>query len=823
MGKNLRLGVNNAPMTSHSSPSVSALLALSSASAEDIGADDALRAVLREAPLTELMAAACMLRDQGHGRVQTYSPKVFIPVTRLCRDYCHYCTFSRDPQAGRRAYMTIDEILAVAKAGADAGCTEALFTLGDKPEDRHQIARDELAAMGFTSTIAYVREACARVLRETGLLPHVNAGVMMRDEMASLRAVSASQGLMLESVAARLCEKGGPHYRSPDKDPTVRLENIRVAGELAIPFTTGILIGIGETRDERLDALFAIRDLHREYGHIQDVIVQNFAPKQRTPMANTPEPGMDELLWSIAAARLILGGAMSLQAPPNLSGDDYALLMDAGINDWGGVSPVTPDHVNPEAAWPHIAQLRARTEAAGRVLAKRLPVTPRHALDVARWQDSAMAKRVMALCDSEGFSREDTWRPGASGAPAVSHRPAGWTPSPVLVDIVKHARGGDALNETQIATLFSARGGDCDFVCEAADDLRREISGDVITYVVNRNINYTNICLYKCGFCAFSKGAGHDDLRGKPYDLEMDEVVRRCLEAEARGATEVCLQGGIHPSYTGQTYLDLCTHIRAAAPNLHIHAFSPLEITQGAKTLGLSVEVFLLKLKDAGLSTLPGTAAEILCDDVRAIICPDKLTTVEWLNVVETAHRVGLKTTATIMFGHVDGYEHWARHLIAIRALQKRTGGFTEFVPLAFIAQEAPLAKKRAVRNGPTFREARLMHAVARLALHPVLTNIQVSWTKMGAEGAAICLQSGANDLGGVLMNESISRAAGAEHGQEFAPSDIEALVRSLGRTPVQRTTLYGVAPQGARTRSFGAAPLAPIVQTPPRRRTVDA
>jgi FO synthase len=783
-----------------------------------VGAVSALRDALHTAPLAELMSAARALRDDGHGRVQTYSPKIFLPLTRLCRDYCHYCSFSRGPVAGEAAYLTIDEMVASAKAGAAVGCTEALFTLGDKPELRHAGARAALAALGFPTTVAYLREACARVLSETGLLPHVNAGVMTRDEMSALREVSASQGLMLETTSERLCAPGGAHYRSPDKVPAVRLEAIRTGGELSIPFTSGILIGIGETRDERIDALFALRDLHREFGHIQDLIIQNFAPKPRTPMANAAKPDLDELLWSIAAARIIFGPAMSIQAPPNLSGDDFPALMDAGINDWGGVSPLTPDHINPEAQWPHLDRLRTLTEAAGRVLAKRLPVTPTHCLDVARWQDRAIAPRVLALADSEGFAREDGWKAGAKFAPRRSPPPSFWRPSPALIDIVARARAGERLDVSQIVTLFGARAGDCAFVCDAADELRRDTVGETVTYVVNRNVNYTNICLYKCGFCAFSKGPGHRDLRGSPYDLELAEIVRRCVEAEARGATEVCLQGGIHPSYTGRTYLDLCHAIRTAAPNLHIHAFSPLEISHGAATLGVTIEAFLVQLQQAGLATLPGTAAEILDDEVRAIICPDKLSSAEWLGVVETAHCLGLRTTATIMFGHVDTPTHWARHILSIRDLQQRTGGFTEFVPLGFIAKEAPIAKKRAVRAGPSFREARLMHAIARLALHPVLTNVQVSWTKMGREGAAICLQSGANDLGGVLMNESISRAAGAAHGEEFAPSAMDELIASLGRRPMQRTTLYGRAPETARTRSYGAAPLQPVVQTPPRK-----
>ena len=767
-------------------------------------------------PLPRLLARAAALRDNGHGRIQTWSAKVFIPLTQLCRNLCHYCTFSQPPRKGERAYLTRDEVLAIARAGKVAGCTEALFTLGDKPELRFAAARDELAALGHDTTISYLAEMCAAVLTETGLLPHVNAGVMTREELAALRPLAASMGLMLESVSDRLCEKGGPHYRSPDKAPAARLDTLRLAGELAIPFTTGILIGIGETRAERIEALLAIRDLHAAHGHIQEVIVQNFRPKERTPMAGAPEPDMDDLLWTIAAARLILGPAMNIQAPPNLSSADFGRLIGAGINDWGGVSPVTPDHVNPEAPWPEIARLRAVTEREGRDLVQRLPVYP--GWSGPRWIDPAMRPHVLAAADAEGFARADDWSPGVAlpaRARMVPTRPA----SPGIAALTKRAMAGELLGEDDIVTLFAARGDDVDHVCAAADALRARTNGETITYVVNRNINYTNICTYRCGFCAFSKGDMAEDLRGRPYDLDRAEVIRRVREAWERGGTEVCLQGGIHPHYTGQTYIDLARAVIEAVPEMHIHAFSPLEVRQGAATLGLSLREFLTRLKAVGLGTLPGTAAEILDDEVRAVICPDKLTTSEWLEVVGTAHEVGLKTTSTIMFGHVDSPRHWARHLIALRDLQRRTGGITEFVPLPFVPMESPMARKGLTRLGPTFREVRLMHAIARLALHPHITSIQTSWVKLGADGVRSILEGGANDLGGTLMNESISRAAGAQHGQEMPPEAMETLIRAMGRVPRQRTTLYGEVPAEVRARGFAAAALAPLVQTPPRKR----
>jgi FO synthase len=779
--------------------------------------DKALSIRLEQAPLAELIDAAGRLRDEGHGRNLSYSRKVFIPLTHLCRDVCHYCTFAERPRARRSAYLSADEVLAVARAGAAAGCTEALFTLGDKPELRYRAAREALDALGYETTIEYLRAMCALVLCETGLLPHANPGIMSRSEIACLRTVSASQGIMLESLSARLCEPGGVHYGSPDKRPEARLETVRLGGELRVPFTTGILIGIGETRGERLEALFATRDLHRQFGHIQEVIVQNFRAKPGTKLAGAAEPDLDDLLWSLAAARLILGPEMNIQAPPNLSPGVYPQLIAAGISDWGGVSPVTPDHVNPEAPWPAITELAERTATAGKLLVHRLPIYPSYMRDLATWTAPEIATQARHLSDAEGLARDDNWAPGTKVAPRM---PAVTVCSvdPVIEHVIERAQAGARLDERAIVRLFAARDADYRRVVAAADELRQAVSGDIIRYVVNRNINYTNICSYRCTFCAFSKGKTHEALRGAPYDLALEEILRRATEAWERGATEVCLQGGIHPDYTGDTYLGICRAIKAAVPDMHIHAFSPLEVTQGAATLGLPIRSFLTELKDAGLSTLPGTAAEILDDDVRAIICADKVNTAQWLDVARTAHGLGLRTTSTIMYGHIERPLSWARHLIALRDLQTETGGFTEFVPLPFVHMEAPMYLKGVARRGPTFREAVLMHAVARLALHPHITNIQTSWVKMGPEGAAACLNAGANDLGGTLMNESISRAAGTEHGQEFPPEAMEELIRSLGRISEQRTTLYGPVPEERRAASLNAAALAPVVLTPPRK-----
>ena len=745
------------------------------------------------ADLDELTEAARAVRDRHHGHQVTFSPKVFIPLTMLCRDRCGYCTFAKPPARLDSPYLTRGDVLRIAEAGREAGCHEALFTLGERPELRYPAAAEWLAEHGYSSTVDYLAAMCAAVVQETGLLPHANAGALYADELARLRPVTASQGMMIETLAVGL----DAHRGAPDKDPERRLATLEAAGELAIAFTTGILVGIGETRADRIEALSAIAAAHRRHGHVQEVIVQNFLPKAGTAMVRSPACPEDELRWSIAVARLLLPGDVHLQAPPNLS-EHLAPLLDAGIDDWGGVSPITADHVNPERAWPALERLEALTEAAGHTLAPRLTIYPEFALDPQRWLDPAMHFFVLDASDAEGLARDSAWCSGGEVAPPLILDPARLaTPSArsAVGEVLAGVAAGQEVGEDEIVTLFSARGADVRAVAAMADQIRAETVGDTVTYVINRNINYTNVCTFKCKFCAFSKGPLSLNLRGAPYLLDLDEVSRRVAEAEDEGATEVCLQGGIHPKFDGDYYLDVLRAVRAGSERIHIHAFTALEVTEGARRSGVPLIEYLATLKEAGLKTLPGTAAEILDDEVRAVLCPDKVNTEEWLEAHRCAHAVGLNSNITIMFGSIEQPRSWARHLVVTRDLQRETGGFTEFVPLPFVHMATPIYLQHRARRGPTFREALLMHAVARIAYRGDIDNIQVSWVKMGLEGARQILCAGANDIGGTLMDENISRAAGATHGQRLEVDKMAELVGPLGRRLEQRTTLYGRPP----------------------------
>ena len=788
---------------------------------------------LSDLPTDLLTAAAREIRDAAFGSRVTFSPKVFLPLTKLCADRCGYCTFATAPRHLPHAYLTPDEVDAVAAQGATHGCAEALFTLGEGPERRYPQARAWLDEHGYTSTVDYLVASAGRVLTGTGLLPHANAGAISAEELARLRTVAPSQGMMIESLRPDLAA----HRGAPDKTPQRRLATLRAAGELAIPFTTGILVGIGETEADRIEALLAIAAAHREYGHVQEVIVQNFLPKPGTAMRAAASCPPEDHLRAIALARLILPPDVHLQAPPNLTDtEQLGDLLAAGIDDWGGVSPVTADHVNPERPWPALRVLRAATERAGHTLAPRLTIYPEFALDPQRWLDPATRFPVLDRSDAHGLCRDDpgaVW-PEKHGAAAnvgtgaevvqIGRRSTAWysgadVAPPVLIpgtsraggriaEVLAGARAGQELGEDEIVALFAARGPEVPAVAEFADDLRRQLVGDDVTYVINRNINYTNVCTFKCTFCGFSKGPLSLNLRGKPYLLSLADIAQRSREAVQLGATEVCLQGGIHPHFDGNFYVDVARAVHEAVPDLHIHGFTALEVHEGAKRLGEPLVDYLRRLQAAGLKTLPGTAAEILDDEVRAVICPDKITTDEWLQVHEAAHSVGLRSNVTIMFGSVERPHHWARHLLRTRALQRRTGGFTEFVPLPFVHMAAPIYLKRGARRGPTWREAVLMHAVGRIVYAGSIDNIQASWVKQGPIGARQLLRAGVNDLGGTLMEENISRAAGATHGQGLDADGLRALAAAEGRPAVQRTTLYQRVPATAPTMTSQSAPV---------------
>lgn len=735
-----------------------------------------------ELSLEELAEAAFARARAAHGGVVTYSPKVFIPLTHLCRDRCGYCTFAQAPARVSAPYMSLDEVMAVAEAGREAGVTEALFTLGERPELRYDEAARWLAARGYRSTVDYVANAAQMVLESTGLLPHVNAGALFDFELRQLRSVAASQGMMLESLADLPA-----HRLAPDKDPARRLATLESAGEQGIAFTTGLLVGIGETRQDRIATMHAIAESHERHGHVQEVIIQNFLPKARTAMADSPAASDEEFFWTIAVARLLLPDDIHLQAPPNLS-DNPTKLLKYGIDDFGGISPVTKDHVNPERAWPAIDTLRRECDALGFVLAARLTVYPEH-IEAPGFLDDAVRPHVLAQSDASGLARHDDWYSGAEVTPPAPSEMHARTSA--VSNILARYEPGYRFEHAELVTLFEARDGDVTAIVELADHVRRELVGEPVSFVINRNINYTNVCTFKCRFCAFSKGPLSLNLRGDPYLLTLEEITDRVREAYDRGATEVCLQGGIHPNFDGEYYIDVVAAVRAGAPEIHIHAFSALEVFEGARRSDQDLTTYLTRLKTAGLRTLPGTAAEILDDDIRKILCPDKLSSDQWLEVHRAAHSVGLNSNITIMFGAIEGAHSWATHLLRTLELHDETGGFTEFVPLPFVHMATPLFLRGKSRKGPTFREALLMHAVARLHYATNINNIQVSWVKMGVEGSRRILQAGANDVGGTLMDENISRAAGAVHGQVMDVEMLHDLVAPLGRPLHQRTTLY--------------------------------
>jgi FO synthase len=804
----------------------------------------------RGADLRALLGCAARTRDAGlsaAGRpgVITYSRKVFIPLTRLCRDRCAYCTFATVPGRLDGAFLEPGQVLGIARQGARLGCKEALFTLGDRPEERWTAAREWLDAHGYDDTLSYVRAMAIRVLEETGLLPHLNPGVLSWQDFQRLKPVAPSMGMMLETTAARLfTDKGGPHFGSPDKDPAVRLRVLEDAGRSGVPFTTGILIGIGETLAERADAIFAIRRIAREYGGIQEVIVQNFRAKPDTKMRDVPDAELDDLAATIAVARLVLGPAARLQAPPNLVGGQYQLILDAGIDDWGGVSPLTPDHVNPERPWPHVDELAQATAQGGFTLRERLTAYPPYLREP--WLDPRLARHVAALADPQtGLARDGAMPSGlpwqepdggwgaASGRvdlhvtidtagrahdrradfaevygdwDAVSERavaaPAVARPGEVAAALRGAERDPAALTDAQAIALLGADGSDLDALASIADGLRREAVGGDVTYVVTRNINFTNVCYTGCRFCAFAQRRTDADA----YTLSLDQIGERAAEAWAAGATEVCMQGGIHPDLPGAAYFDIAAEVKRRVPDMHVHAFSPMEVMNGVSRTGLPLREWLVRAREAGVGSLPGTAAEILDDDVRWMLTKGKLPAADWVEVITTAHSLGIPTTATMMYGHVDTPAHWVGHLRVIRGIQERTGGFTEFVLLPFIHTSAPIYLAGLARPGVTRRENRAVHAVSRLLLHGAIDSIQCSWVKLGDDLCRDVLSGGVNDLGGTLMEETISRMAGADHGSYKTISDLRAIVAPLpGRELRQRTTLYG-APAAERQAAAAAS-----------------
>jgi FO synthase len=835
-------------MTDAQRPTTNAMRRALRRARDGVALDAAEAAVLLRArgdDLTDLAASAARVRDAGleaAGRpgVITYSRKVFIPLTRLCRDTCHYCTFVTVPGKLRREnhgmFLSPDEVLDIARKGAGMGCKEALFTLGDRPEDRWPEAREWLEAEGYDDTLAYVRAMAVRVLEETGLLPHLNPGVMTWTDLQRLKPVAPSMGMMLETTATRLwSEKGGPHHGSPDKEPAVRLRVLEDAGRSNVPFTTGILIGIGESYEERADSLFELRRIARAYHGIQEVIVQNFRAKPDTAMRGMPDAELEELAAAIAVARHILGPSARIQAPPNLVDAEYALLIGAGIDDWGGVSPLTPDHVNPERPWPHIDELAARTAESGFQLRERLTIYPEFVRRGEPWLDPRLLPHVRALADPEtGLAKEGVipaglpWQEPDEGFKASGrtdlHRTVdtegrtgdrrddfdevygdwaalreaaapGMVPSRIDADVrqalSQAADDPTKLTDDQALALLHADGPALDELCRIADTLRRDVVGDDVTYIVTRNINFTNVCYTGCRFCAFAQRRTDADA----YTLSLDQVADRAVQAWDVGAVEVCMQGGIHPDLPGTAYFDIARAVKERVPGMHVHAFSPMEVVNGATRTGMSVRDWLTAAKEAGLGSIPGTAAEILDDEVRWILTKGKLPTATWLEVVRTAHETGLRSSSTMMYGHVDQPRHWLGHFRTLARLQQETGGFTEFVTLPFIHTNAPVYLAGIARPGPTDRDNRAVTAMARLLLHPHITNIQTSWVKLGAEGAAEMLRSGANDLGGTLMEETISRMAGSGYGSYRSIRDLVAIAELAGRPAKPRTTLYGEVP----------------------------
>ncbi len=724
----------------------------------------------RDDDLDRLLAVAGRIRDAGlveAGRpgILTYSRKVFIPLTHLCQDRCHYCIFVQSPgklaKAGISPYMEPEAVLEVARQGAALGCKEALLTLGDRPENRWPIARQWLDEHGYASTLDYVAAMAQLILDETGLLPHLNPGVMSWGELQRLKPVGPSMGMMLETTSARIWQTPGEaHFGSPDKDPELRLRVIEDAGRSHIPFTTGVLLGIGESASERIDAVLALRAAHERHGHIQEVIVQNFRAKPATAMMGAVDLETQEYAAAVAVTRVLLGPGMRVQAPPNLTdAGELALLIRAGIDDWGGVSPLTPDHVNPERPWPQIEELARLTAEGGYSLRERLTAHP-HYIREARgtadghgtdWFDDRLAPRLLALADDYGLARRDAYLESVLTRAAAD--PAG-------------------LTDAEYTALLHADGDDLEQLTALADRVRGERVGDTVTYAVNRNI---------------------DSALGLPAS----RIAELVTEAAGLGATEVCAQGAVPAALGAEGYLDFARTVKAVRPDLHLHAFRPAELLDGAARAGVPLADWLDRLRAAGVDTVPGTGARILDDRIRGILTgAADIPASAWVETITTAHRAGLRSTATMVYGHVESAAEQVAHLRMLAAIQDRAvaagaDGFTEFIAMPWLPSESPVAVPGA-RPGPSLRESRAVHAVARLMLAGRIDHVQAAWTKLGMRGAQLVLAGGADDLGGVLLDGTIDPSAGPEHGRQLTVTDVERIAGELGRPVRQRTTLYG-------------------------------
>lgn len=768
-----------------------------------------------------LLALAGALRDaglaaSGRPRAITYSRKVFVPLTTLCRDRCHYCVFVDTPgqllKKHKPAYMSPEQVLGVVRQGQAMGCKEVLLTLGDRPEDRWPEARAWLDEHGFASTLDYVAHIARLVTAETGLLAHANPGVMSAEELRMLRPTAPSMGMMLETTSRRLFEEPGQvHYGSPDKDPALRLEVIDAAGRERVPFTTGVLIGIGETLRDRAESLVAIRDAHARHavngqGHVQEVIVQNFRAKPRTAMQGAPDADLLEYVAAVAVARLVMGPRMRIQVPPNLSdAAEFELLVRAGADDWGGVSPLTADHVNPERPWPHLDDLAERTAELGFELRERLTAQPEFVLDPETWIDPGLRPAVAALADpatglaavegasddlgslSEGAPATETKRPEAAGrsehvssrSSAVAEPVEGRSTTDGLrsgVRRIAEAAAADplALDDAEWVALLEATGDDLDALAATADDVRRYTVGEAVTLVVNRNLTSSGL---------------RANPSTDPGTFTLDDVGAIAADAADLGATELCVQGRLADDVDPSGYLDIARAVKAAAPGIHLHAYRPQDVRDLADRGGLGLEDALAALREAGVDTVPGTGVKVLSERVRALVAPGDLEVDRWIEGITAAHHAGFRSTSVLFYGHVETAAERIAHLRRLRELQSATRGFTEFVPIPL---PGPAGGVPLVAGRSPLDEHRAMVAVARLLLSGSIPHIQIPWTRVGREASVVLLQSGGDDLGGTLLDGRVRPEAGIEHGLELPVTDAAALVAPLFRPFRLRTTTYG-------------------------------